>query len=285
MRILHKRGLPVISLDSAIDKLREDGIENGETAITFDDGWASNLSVIPVLEEYGYRACIYITTEHLNASTEAFNVVIAQMAHRSPKNFAELLSVHPLLDGKYQLKPDPAAAIIRLISAAEKIDLAERQRLLPALADLLGLDYQQFMRGGRFRFLSGIEIQALARRGIDIQLHTHTHFLPTDSFESMAMEIARNREAIAELTGVAANHFCYPSGVHSARHPAWLERLGIVSATTCDAGFNDAADSPLLLKRFLDSESVSDIEFEAEVAGVRELLRNLRQKVRSRWKS
>jgi hypothetical protein len=32
----------------------------------------------------------------------------------------------------------------------------------------------------------------------------------------------------------------------------------------------------LLLKRYLDSENTSDIEFEAEISGVRELLRRMR---------
>src|SRR5580692_259014 len=61
MRILHKRGLSVISLD---------------------DGWASDLLIMPILESYRFPACVYITTEHLNAGTEAFNVTLAQMVRR-----------------------------------------------------------------------------------------------------------------------------------------------------------------------------------------------------------
>jgi hypothetical protein len=92
----------------------------------------------------------------------------------------------------------------------------------------------------------------------------------------MANEIRKNRTAITHLTGVEPTHFCYPSGEHSPLHPEWLARLGVVSATTCDLGLNGSDNSLLLLKRYLDSEYTSDIEFEAEITGVRELLRRMR---------
>jgi peptidoglycan/xylan/chitin deacetylase (PgdA/CDA1 family) len=277
MRILRKRGLTVISLDEAIERLRAGAITNGETVITFDDGWASDLLVMPILESYGFPACLYITTEHLGAGTEAFNVTLAQMVHRSQRDRISLRNLHPQIDGDYNVARDPAAAAARLLTATGKIgSLQECQRLLGPLAEALGLDYEAFVAGGRFRFLTDEQVTALARRGVSIQLHTHTHHLPSGNFDEMASEILKNRAAITDLTGVEPTHFCYPSGEYSPWHPEWLARLGVVSATTCDPGFNDSGDSPLLLKRYLDSEYTSDIEFEAEITGVRELLRRMR---------
>jgi peptidoglycan/xylan/chitin deacetylase (PgdA/CDA1 family) len=277
MRILHKRGLAVISLDEAIERLRADAITNGETVITFDDGWASDLLVVPILEDYRFPACLYITTDHLSAGTEAFNVTLAQMIHRSRRESISLRNIHPQIDGDYNIARDPAAATTRLLAATEQIgSLQECQRLLGPLAEALGLDYEAFVGGGRFQFLTGEQITALAARGVSIQLHTHTHHLPSGNFDEMANEIRQNRSAITNLTGIEPIHFCYPSGEYSACHPEWLARLGIASATTCDSGFNDAGNSLLLLKRYLDSENTSDIEFEAEISGVRELLRRIR---------
>jgi peptidoglycan/xylan/chitin deacetylase (PgdA/CDA1 family) len=277
MRILHKRGLAVTSLDEAVDRLRAGAITSGETVITFDDGWASDLLVMPILESYGFPACLYITTAHLGASTEAFNVTLAQMVHRSQKDSISLRNLHPQIDGDYNVAGDPAAATTKLLAAAEKIgSLQECQRLLGPLAGALGLDYAAFVAGGRFQFLSKEQITALAGKGVSIQLHTHTHHLPSGNFDEMANEIRKNRAAITDLTGIEPTHFCYPSGEYSPCHPEWLGRLGVVSATTCDSGFNDSGDSPMLLKRYLDSEYTSDIEFEAEITGVRELLRRMR---------
>ncbi|HEX3945982.1 MAG TPA: polysaccharide deacetylase family protein [Rhizomicrobium sp.] len=277
MRILRKRGLAVISLDEAIKRLRTNGISNGETVITFDDGWASDLLVMPILEGYSFPSCLYITTDHLSAGTEAFNVTLAQMIHRSQRETISLRNIHSQLDGDYNIARDPAAATAKLIAATGKIgSLQECQQLLRPLAETLGLDFESFVAGGRFQFLSGEQITALARRGVSIQLHTHTHHLPSENFDEMDNEIRKNRSAIAALTGIEPIHFCYPSGEYSPWHPEWLARLGVVSATTCDSGFNDAGDSLLLLKRYLDSEYTSDIEFEAEITGVREMLRRMR---------
>lgn len=280
MRILRARGLPVISLEEAITRLRSGGIARAETVITFDDGWASTLAILPILREYKYPACIYITTEHLEAGTEAFNVTLTQMLHASRKATVTLRGVHPYFDGEYSIGANPAAAAATLIAAASRIGtLSERQRLLPSLAAALGVDYVEFMQGGRFRFLSREEIASLPAN-VDVQLHTHTHSLPDDSFEAMANEVRRNKNAISELTGIEPTHLCYPSGAYSPRHPEWLARLDIKSATTCDPGLNGPEVPLLLLKRHLDSEHASDIEFEAEITGVRELLRKLRTGLR-----
>ena len=277
MRILRKRGLRVISLEEAVERLRANAIGNGETVITFDDGWASDLLVMPILASHGFPSCIYITTDHLSAGTEAFNVTLAQMIHRSKAETISLRNIHAQIDGDYHIARDPTAATARLLAATGKIgSLQECQKLLRPLAAALGLDYDAFIAGGRFQFLTPHQITALAHGGVSIQLHTHTHRLPSESFDDVAKEIIENRSAITRLTGLEPTHFCYPSGEYSSWHPEWLARLGVVSATTCDSGFNYASDSLLLLKRYLDSEDTSDIEFEAEVVGVRELLRRMR---------
>src|SRR3984885_386253 len=121
MRILRKRGLTVISLDEAIQRLRAGAITNGETVITFDDGWASDLLVMPILESYGFPSCVYITTEHLSAGTEAFNVALAQMVHRSRRDSISLRNLHPHIDGDYGIARDPAAATAALLAATGKV--------------------------------------------------------------------------------------------------------------------------------------------------------------------
>lgn len=281
MRILRKRRLPVISLEDAVERLRVGRIANGETVITLDDGWASNLLVTPLLRSLNYPACIYVTTEHLSARTDAFNVIVGQMILRSNKPSVELHGIHPFLDGQYEISRSPTAAASVLIERAAKIgSLEERQQLLEPIAVALGINYSEFVEKRRFQFLTGEEIKALAASGVSIQLHTHTHNLPGDDFNAVTQEILQNQESIKALTGLEARHFCYPSGKYSNIHVNWLSRLGIVSGTTCDPGFNNATTTPLLLKRYLDSENVSDIEFEAEVSGVRELLRGARSRLR-----
>jgi peptidoglycan/xylan/chitin deacetylase (PgdA/CDA1 family) len=250
MQLLRKRGIPVVTLDEGVKRFTQRTIANAETVITFDDGWASNLTVaVPILEKYGFPACVYISTEHLEAGTEVFNVALSYMIRRCGLKMLTLERVHPQLDGTYDIATNPDAAIVDLILRAEgALPLAERQQLLRPIAQALGANLDEVLRGERFRLLSRDE---------------------------MAREISTNRKMIEELTGSEARHFCYPSGEHSGRHPEWLGRLGIVSATTCHPGLNNGSTSVMLLNRFLDSDSTSDIAFEAQICGVYELARKL----------
>jgi peptidoglycan/xylan/chitin deacetylase (PgdA/CDA1 family) len=278
MRILKKRHVPVIALDEAIRKFQQHEIRNAETVLTLDDGWSSNLTIgVPILQKYSYPACIYLSTEHLAADTAVFNVILSYMIQQSKKDTLTLKGVHLQLDGTYDLRRDPEAVTVALISAAqEAFPLAERQQQLGHFAAALGMDLDEVLKDGRFRLLERAGVEELFRRGIDIQLHTHTHRLPDHDFEAMAREISENRNAIKEIVGAEPHHFCYPSGIYTDQQAEWLQRLGIDSATTCDPGLNDPNTSVMRLKRYLDSEEASDIAFEAEICGVRELARIMR---------
>ena len=281
MEILKRLSIPVISLDAAVKRLQDGSIKNAETVITMDDGWASNLTVgLPILEKHGYPVCIYVTTEHLSAGPEAFNVALYYMIRKSSRTTLTLAGIHPSVDGTYNLH-DPESAVTQLISTTEAaFSLAERQQLLGPMGLALGIGADEVFRDGRFLFLTGSQIQDLAQRGVDIELHTHSHRLSPDNFEAVASEISRNRTVLRTLITRDAHHFCYPSGVHAPVHPDWLQKLDITSATTCDPGLNTPHTSPMLLKRFLDSDEITDLFFEAEICGVRDLMRGAKARVR-----
>jgi peptidoglycan/xylan/chitin deacetylase (PgdA/CDA1 family) len=288
MRILKKRRVPVIALDDAIRKLKAGRIKDAETVITLDDGWASNLTLAaPILEMFGYPACVYVTTEHLTAGTEVFNVALYYMLSRSPLRTLRLEGLHPAINGSYEIDSNPVTLLLRLIEAAESAfpRLSDRQQLLRPIARALAMDLDQVLANGRFRLLNRPQMKSLHALGVDIQLHTHTHRLPDENFDSMAEEITRNRQALQETLGTTPSHFCYPSGQYRPQHPGWLKKMGIESATTCDSGLNGPDADLLLLKRYLDSDEVTDIAFEAEVCGLRYLVRTLRSRMRGSSKA
>jgi peptidoglycan/xylan/chitin deacetylase (PgdA/CDA1 family) len=277
MAILERLAFPVISLDDAVDKLKRNLIGNSEVAITFDDGWASNLSIAyPILKSHRFPAAIYVTTEHLAYDTEAFNVVLHYLFLSSPLRSVTFEGIHPVIDGHYDVKPNVRPAVLAIIGAAtQHLSLGERQARLGKIAAALGSDIDTVIEGDRFRLLKAAQIAELSREGVAIELHTHTHNLPTESAEAMRAEITQNRDAIEAITGKRAQHFCYPSGVHSEQHPEWLSAIGIKSATTCEPGLNDSTTDCLLLRRYLDQEGFSDIEFESWVTGFAHLVRRI----------
>jgi peptidoglycan/xylan/chitin deacetylase (PgdA/CDA1 family) len=284
MDILKKRRVPVIPLEEAIRRLENRDISNCETVITFDDGWLSTLTVgVPLLARYGFPACVYVTTEHLDAGMEVFNVALYYMMCRTRLQTLVLAGVHTRLDGSYDLGGNREATHAALIKAAEEAfpAIADRQRLLTRIAAALQLELPEVLANGRFSLVDRAAIQELATSGHEVQLHTHSHRLPDGSFGEMAAEIERNQASLRALLGTEQRHLCYPSGRYSPRHLEWLARLGIVSGTTCDPGLNPPGSQLLLLKRYLDNDQASDIAFEAEICGLRDLARNFRATVGS----
>jgi hypothetical protein len=55
--------------------------------------------------------------------------------------------------------------------------------------------------------------------------------------------------------------------VYRDAYPAVLAAEGIRSATTCDPDMASRESNPLLLPRFVDTQHVADVEFEAWVTG------------------
>jgi hypothetical protein len=196
------------------------------------------------------------------------------MAHRSKAETLELHGVHPQVDGSYPIRADFSKAFHDLVAAIEKhLSFEQRLSALKHIASALGFDIDEVLRNNRFRVMTREQLIEIYKAGVDIQLHSHTHRLPDRDFDSTAYEINQNRNAVKAVLGVEKNHFCYPSGQYGSQHPEWLEKLGVASATTCDTGLNPPGTHVMLLKRFLDREDFSDIEFESEIAGVREIFR------------
>jgi hypothetical protein len=85
--------------------------------------------------------------------------------------------------------------------------------------------------------------------------------------------LVRSLNFIASLTSCRmATHFCYPSGVTHLSYPAWRERLGVKSPTTCFPGIASSTFNPMFLPRFIDTVAASPIEFETWLSGVSALL-------------
>jgi len=273
MRCLARMRLPIISLQEGVSRFRAGRISHCEVVITIDDGWKSTLTdAIPILVELKFPACVYIATYYSDKQTDVFNVVIWYMLWKTNLQQVSLIDVHPALDGDYHLGADSERVGRHWISAAEShCGYVERQQLLHRLATALQLDVGDVFRNDRFKLLNRQEIMKLKEFCVDVQLHTHRHYLPETRSEALAKEIADNRRLLESWTSKACTHFCYPSGVYTRDQPVWLAAHGIESATTCDVGLNDASVSPLLLKRYLDREDWDDIEFEAAMSGFLDL--------------
>src|SRR3546814_8897225 len=167
-----------------------------------------------------------------------------------------------------------ATAWHRLDEHAETLESAEaRQALFRRLCAALDIDATTIEAERLCAFMTLEEARELQASGIEIGLHSHRHRFPAESYAAAQAEIEDNRRALALVGNAPLRNFCYPRREYEETQLPWLAPLGIASATTTKRGFTRAGDSPYELRRFLDSEQVSSLAFEAEMSGFFELIR------------
>jgi peptidoglycan/xylan/chitin deacetylase (PgdA/CDA1 family) len=283
--ILNKLNYLVLSLDEAITKLQNGTLPACATVITYDDGFYGNYKYgLPLHEELSLPSTIYVTTYYVQKATPIFRLVVQYMFLKTACSQLDLTELPgmagELLDlDDVQHKQDVMWQLI--LHSESALDESGREALGRELGKRLRIDFDQLAQDRYFSLMNLDEIRDFHEHGVDIQLHTHRHqFLPNK--ECTVREIRDNRAVLEPLLEGPREHLCYPSGTFSPDQWPWLEELGIASATTCEVGLNDVRTPRYGLRRFLDMETVSELEFEAELSGFAELMRRmLRRRVRS----
>lgn len=283
---LARRGYRFIGLAEAVRRLRAGGCRLRELAVTIDDGFTSvHALAAPVLAARRVPATLYLTTYHVGDGQPVLALALEYMAWKAQRAEANLDLA------RFGLAlPDPVPlagaagdrALAALAAHVESLpDLAARDALLTDVGHRLGVPWHDVLAHGRFHLVTPDAARALVAGGIDLELHTHRHRFP-DAPPALRAEIEDNRAALRPLGQPDARHLCYPSGRWRADAFAELAACGVESATTCEPGLNAPATPLLGLRRFLDADDISDVEFEAEVSGFKELLRSLRARVGGR---
>lgn len=247
MARLRRSGYSVVSLATLVQRLQMRQPIDRLVVITVDDGWTGFARLAwPTLQRHALPATLYLTTWYAEKERPVLNVLRRYLAWHG------------------------------LNLPAEQADNLAEYRQLTSAATAAGLSLA-CNDGELFRLSTPSAIAALARQGLDVQLHTHRHRLPLAPGE-LADELQQNRQRIEALTGKPAADLCYPSGDYSADHLPLLQAQGVRSATTTRLGLVNANSDLLQLPRLLDGENWHALEFEAELSGFASLLRRWRHR-------
>jgi peptidoglycan/xylan/chitin deacetylase (PgdA/CDA1 family) len=279
LQALAAGGHPVLPLAEALERLAAGMLPDNTICLTIDDGFYSVFDkAAPLLSKHGFPSTLYVTSYYVEKGTPVYRLVIQYLLWKTKQKTVSIEPARWGLRGSYSVVDPVARAELcrRLIEYGEKhCNESARQQLCHELGELLGVSYQEILDDRRLSLLTPAEIRRLHQRGMDIQLHTRRHQLCGENKQDLVTEVVENAHDLHAILPKPYAHFCYPSGAWQPHHPQWLEALGIASATTCDSGMNTAATNRLALYRVLDSESLSDIVFEAEISGFGELVRIL----------
>jgi len=278
-RLLSLHRHPVLPLEEAVRKLRAGTLPPAAVALTIDDGFFGTLrNAWPAIRRHGFPATLYATSFHVERGTPVFRLLVQWAFHESAEPALDLSQLGVGMVGTLRMAPGPSRteAMWRLIRhAEERMSETERQALADLVARALRVDLAPVRDGRWLSLASADELRSATGEGLDLQLHTHRHRFPL-SRPLALRELRDNRAVLEPIAGRGLRHFCYPSGYFRRQHLPWLEEAQVESATTCDPGFNRRGDSPLTLRRFLDSSKVTQLEFEAELSGFIEVLRQAR---------
>jgi peptidoglycan/xylan/chitin deacetylase (PgdA/CDA1 family) len=282
LQYIVRKGFVVLSLEDAVTRLRAGGLPPNALVITIDDGfYGTYKEAIQLLKKYRLPATLYVTTYYSQHQNPVFRLEVQYIFWATKEKSLDLdgLGIEEFRGEAAVSDRRDDATMWRIIDYGEtRLDEPGRRVLTARLASLLRVDLEELEKNRYLGLMNEEEIREASKAGIDIQLHTHRHRFPIDE-TSAKREIVDNRAVLELAVGKRLRHLCYPSGIWSERHWAWLEELDIQTATTCDVGLNDPRTHPLALKRVFDSSEVSSTEFEGELSGYLEILRGLRSRL------
>jgi peptidoglycan/xylan/chitin deacetylase (PgdA/CDA1 family) len=239
-----------------------------DVVITIDDAWAgTGTQMLPALKANGFPAALYVTTENVLSGQPVWHVLVDCLLDRAQHP----IDVESLLPGSPRTSLSRQQLVSALVTRLrQRPDGPEREAELGRIGSVLGVDALQLLDSRALHLMTPAELRQAHDDGFDIQLHTHTHRIPDFDPDRVRQEILANREALAAITASPVErfaHFCYPSGIYHTSLFPLLRELGIASATTTDTGLVAPGANPLAMRRVLDCESMSEIEFEAHLSG------------------
>ncbi|MFN7926625.1 MAG: polysaccharide deacetylase family protein [Blastocatellia bacterium] len=283
LKWLAKKDYQVLDLSHALELLEKRKLPRRAVVITFDEGFYSFYqTAFGLLREQLFPATVFVTSYYVHKQNPIFRLAIQYMLWKTARHDFDLSEVDARLAGEYHCRnekdrDDIAWEIFRF--AETQLDEPERVELARRLAAYLNVDYDQIVRRRFLHLMTPEQIREMHEAGVDIQLHTHRHQFPLKE-ERAKREIIDNRTSLAEVVSRPMVHLAYPSGLWSEQAFDWLKAVGVQSAMTCEMGLNTVETPRLALRRFIDSENISQLEFEAEMSGVADLLRDIRSKIK-----
>ena len=238
----------LLPLGEAVRRLASSSLPPAAASITFDDGYADNLSVAaPILKRYGATATFFIATGFLDGR-RMWNDDVIEAIRRAPPGMLDLeefdLGLHEITDAASRVK-----AYGVMLDRLKYFDHSRRSVVAREIAGRNGVQPASDL------MMTSAHVQELRSQRMEIGAHTHTHpileLMPDTRAEE---EMAGGRERLEALLGERIALFAYPNGEpgkdFSSRHALMARRLGFSAAVSTAAGAASQLSDVFQLPRF-----------------------------------
>jgi len=269
-----------ISLEKLVDSLETGDISPLAVAVTFDDGYKSNLELaLPILHEFGIPATIFVTSGFIAGESAApaylWPDLITMILLSIPENELDL---NRLDAGKFAFSTlaERYTARNRLAEYLKTVENHKKDEIVDWMQKTYGrhIAYDRFPH---FRPLSLDDLRRLAGNDlVTIGAHSRTHpILSRLKEEDLAPEIVGGKEDLERMTGRMVTQFAYPNGRRQDINKATLDITArhFSSAVTTEAGLSRSGMNKYLLPRIGVGRSLAMPEFRMHLAGIYHMFR------------
>ncbi len=242
----------VLPLGEAVERLESGSLPARAAAVTFDDGYADNLTLaLPVLQELGIPATVFVTTGFLNGG-RMFNDTVIETVHQLPEAAFDLDSLGmDGLGGRFPINgnADRRDLVAKLLPKFKYATPEQRRELVgrveavsrkPLPDDLMMTDQQ---------------VRELHAAGVEIGAHTVSHPILRNLADDVAYrELSESRHYLEKLLDAPVTLFAYPNGRldedYNRTHVDQARTLGFRAAVSTHAGTAGPESDPYQLPRF-----------------------------------
>ena len=265
----------LLPLDQALREMEERGLETPTAAITFDDGYANNLSAAaPVLHRLDAPATVYLVTDFLDGDGLLWTTRIEYALLDT--DTSTLRVGDPGVDGSLGDTVVERKAVARRVKEYLKTVADTRRReLVDAILEQIG-DSQRAL--SEHRLLSRAQVLELGTRArVTFGAHTRSHpILGRVSDDTvLESEIRGSVDAVRDLGPVSAT-FAYPNGRPAdfdERAVSILRDAGVRAAVTTVEGHHRRGADPFTVPRVVVGGDMSFDTFVAAASGIRGVVR------------
>jgi peptidoglycan/xylan/chitin deacetylase (PgdA/CDA1 family) len=245
---LVQRWFTVLPLREAAARLRDRTLPVRAACVTFDDGYADNVTVaLPILRRRGLPATFFLATGFIDGGTMWNDNVIETVRRAQGDTLdARSIGIEKLDISSIALRRQ---AIGRLLEALKYLPPEERQRQVEDLASKTAgvLPSDLMMTTG--------QVRELLASGMDIGAHTVSHpILAKLEPERAEREIRDSKARLEQISGGPITVFAYPNGRpgrdYRSEHVGMVKKLGFEAAVSTAWGVAHAASDPHQLPRF-----------------------------------
>jgi peptidoglycan/xylan/chitin deacetylase (PgdA/CDA1 family) len=197
--------------------------------VTFDDGYKSNVDLLPVFKKYACIPVIYLCSSV--AGTK-----------------------HPFWDKIVDKKDIP---FYKNISNKERLQILEKKKIYTlnmVLQEPQALTHEDIMK---------------LQEQVIFGSHTRTHtILPRCTNTEQENEIIESREELEKFCGKPIVHFSYPNGDYNQYSIECVKKAGYITARTIRHGWNDIQTDMFQLKQAMISDDADENIMRLQLSGI-----------------